>query len=113
MTGRRRPTAHDGWQSRFVNGLIDVSRAVPDTLTAVKKVPADGPARLTQLTLSTHAIQRRTGGLDLHAREDVIVVTQPTPAWPPSVYVTHDRFVGFPHVLTDGELCIYLDPSRE
>jgi hypothetical protein len=113
MTGRRRQTAHHGWQSRFITGLVDAGQAAPDTLTAVKKVPSDGPVKLTRLTFSTHAIQRRTGGLDLQASEDVIVATQPTPAWPPSVYVTHDRFVGFPHVLTDGELCIYLDPSRE
>ncbi|TLP71126.1 thiamine biosynthesis protein ThiF [Nesterenkonia sphaerica] len=45
---------------------------------------------------------------------ELVEVTVPRSAQrPPTVHVTHPRFVGYPHVLNGLLLCIYLDPSRE
>jgi hypothetical protein len=46
--------------------------------------------------------------------EDLLVlITNDFPSVPPMVYVTHDRFLGTPHVLLGHWLCLYLNPHQE
>lgn len=56
---------------------------------------------------------RAPGGLDVRDLEDVVVYVPESPVMPPHVFVEHDRFIGTPHVLSQRELCVYLDPARE
>jgi hypothetical protein len=53
------------------------------------------------------------GGLKVQPEEQVVLAVPPDPMTAPTVLVAHDRFDGYPHVLTNHELCIFLDPSRE
>jgi hypothetical protein len=68
---------------------------------------------IARLRLSTKAMKRETGGMPAQELEDVLVLVPDTPMRPPLVLVDHDRFLGAPHVLSDRQLCIYLDPARE
>nr|WP_256386832.1 ThiF family adenylyltransferase [Plantibacter sp. PA-3-X8] len=66
-----------------------------------------------QLAIYTSKIAHAEGGLVLEPTEIVEISVPPTRYRPPSVRVTHPRFVGFPHVLQGFVLCVYLDASRE
>lgn len=109
--------SHTGdWQSRFVADLQAATNDHPEVVSAVKPGPTIGGRRSTHLTLNTNGIVHAPGGMRLQPYEDVILLHSDSPARPPNVYVNHERFSGYPHVLTAGpadELCIYLDVARE
>ncbi|MBT2485921.1 thiamine biosynthesis protein ThiF [Microbacterium sp. ISL-108] len=77
-----------------------------------RKPSADGQITI-QLAMRTADIPHAEGGLVLEPTEIVEVTIPRTSYRPPSVRVTHRRFVGYPHVLGGLVLCIYLDASRE
>jgi ThiF family/Prokaryotic E2 family A len=64
-------------------------------------------------TLNTSEIITRPNGLQLLAEERFVVAIGVDDEHPPTVYVTHFRFLGQPHVLSGYQFCLYLDPSRE
>ena len=73
-----------------------------------------GDALCCRLTLETGSFVPGEGGLRVEPVEHlVIVVPDGYPQERPQVLVGHQRWLGFPHVLLDGQLCIYLDPDRE
>lgn len=111
-TGRTRlaPSSH---QQDFVSRLRESATTHPATVTRVASGPSSDQYVSVRLTLSTAAIRRNSKGLRLEPEEAVLVAVPRSPLLPPTVWLEHRRFAGFPHVLTGDELCIYLDPSRE
>jgi hypothetical protein len=102
------------WQEHFLADLDSAARTHPELvvvrerrrLTDVGEMPI-------QLGIHTGGLVHGDGGLHLESTE-IVEITIPTdPTQPPSVRVTHSRFVGYPHVLSGMVLCIYLDPNRE
>ncbi|MBK8462825.1 MAG: ThiF family adenylyltransferase [Nigerium sp.] len=98
---------------RFRDELIATATTRPDLFPEASDGPAITGFRTARLGLDTTAMPATQGGLSALPVEPVLVVMKDDPDYPPRVYVNHGRFVGVPHVLTDGELCIYLDPQRE
>lgn len=116
MKRKKRPTkppAGPTYSELFRDDLLITAKTRPDLF----REAADGDPvpgwRTARLSLDTAAMPRSDGGLVAEAQERVLVLIKDDPDYPPRVYVDHGRFVGVPHVLTDGELCIYLDPQRE
>lgn len=73
-----------------------------------------GNALWCRLSLETGSFVPGEGGLRVDPVENLIVVVPDGyPQKRPQVLVDHQRWLGFPHVLLDGQLCIYLDPDRE
>ena len=101
------------YRRAFIDSLNELARQQPDVLVDVRKLGPSGDYQLLELDLSTARMPRAGGGLPATDLETVRVLVPPWPVVPPVVYVTHQRFVGVPHVLTGNQLCIYLDPSRE
>lgn len=97
----------------FRDELLSTAQTRPDLFPEADFGDAIPGWRTARLTLSTTAMPRTHGGLAAAALERFTVLIKDDPDYPPRVYVDHGRFVGVPHVLTDGELCIYLDPQRE
>lgn len=116
MSGRSRPR-RPNWSVTFIEDLQIKAAEHPDAVEAMMATTVgEGSGRAARLTLNTQGLARRPRGLDLQPQEDVLVVPGSSPLVPPKVYVSHDRFAGFPHVLGGDrafELCIYLDPGRE
>jgi hypothetical protein len=65
--------------------------------------------------LSTAGMHIAEGGLRIRTdHEQVTLLVPPSFPWtPPVATVTHERFLGHPHVLQGDRLCVYLDPDRE
>jgi hypothetical protein len=76
-------------------------------------VDDDTGALHVSFTLNPSEITTRPKGLQLQAAEPFVVAIGVDDEHPPTVYVTHFRFLGRPHVLSGYQLCLYLDPSRE
>lgn len=106
--------SRSSWQSQFITELREIARAMPElvTIRAQRKRTDAGEVPIT-LALTTFAMRRGEGGLLLHPVEEVEVVIPRSIFHPPSVSVTHSRFVGYPHVSQGHVLCIYLDVYRE
>lgn len=68
-----------------------------------------------QVRIDTRNIERVAAGLPIATdHEDIELWFDGNyPDRPPTALVTHDRFVGYPHVLVGRILCIYLDTDRE
>lgn len=68
-----------------------------------------------RVRIDTSECTRAQGGLPIAAdHEDVELWFEADyPNRPPTVLVTHDRFLGHPHVLVGRILCVYLDTDRE
>lgn len=114
MTHRRsHGKPRDDWQSVFVAGLRDSAVTYPDTIRKVEPGRTVDDWIISLLTLSTEAMRPGVGGLKVQPSEQVVIAVPPNPMMAPTVLVAHDRFDGYPHVLTNHELCIFLDPSRE
>jgi hypothetical protein len=73
----------------------------------------DNRAVTVGITLNTGSIAVVPGGLPLHEWEEFFLCLPESPRLPPGVFVQHDRFLGFPHVMLGRVLCVYLDPYRE
>lgn len=102
------------WQEAFVADLKSAVHAHPELVVIrERRRPSDDGSIPIQLAIKTSAIPRTEGGLALEPTELVEVTLSRSAQQPPTVHVTHPRFVGYPHVLGGLVLCIYLDPSRE
>ena len=78
------------------------------------KRSVQGNTLAVTLELDTSGFERKPDGLPAQAREQVdVLVSAYYPLTPPTVGVSHWRWVGFPHVLLGTRLCIYLDPATE
>ena len=63
---------------------------------------------LVAFTIRLGPMEKRPGGLDFREREDFLCLLPPDfPFDYPSLYVNHDRFAGFPHVIWSNTLCLY------
>lgn len=111
MSNSLKPSA---WQESFTRELRQLARDTPDLLKIRAKRRPDGSGNVQiDLRIDTSSIEVVEGGLQLAKTEDVEVIIFTTDARPPSVCVSHGRFVGYPHVLQGVVLCTYLDASRE
>lgn len=75
-----------------------------------------GTGLAVRIALDTSALPAPArGGLRLRRdREDFLLAVPPNhPRSPPQVWVEHDRFLGYPHVLLGCVLCVYLDTAQE
>lgn len=106
--------SRSAWQNKFVADLEAVTRANPELVVIrERRKLAEGGEIPIQLAIRTAGIPHAEGGLVLEDTEVVEITIPPNQHRPPSVHVTHPRFVGYPHVLQGVVLCIYLDASRE
>lgn len=104
------------WQRQVLQDLGAIVNAFPGDVRVIgghRFVGKDAHLLQLQLRLRTAEIPRVAGGLPLASHEDVTVWVGPTDLAPPLVEVSHDRFVGYPHVLQGRRLCLYLDVARE
>lgn len=116
MKRKRKPPASvppSTFSGTFCDELISTAKTRPDLFPEAVLGHGNPEWHLASLTLNTTGMRRTQGGLVADALERFTVLVEDDPDYPPRVYVDHGRFVGVPHVLTDGELCIYLDPARE
>lgn len=66
------------------------------------------------LEIDTTSYVAVDGGLPVKPREFITILIGADFPWvPPAAYVTHFRWLGFPHVLLGRFLCLYLDPSTQ
>jgi predicted acylesterase/phospholipase RssA/proteasome lid subunit RPN8/RPN11 len=67
-----------------------------------------------EISISCGGMPRVEGGLPLRNRERfIIVLPDGFPFDVPSLWVSHTRFAGYPHVLWKCWLCLYQSPSTE
>ena len=115
MTKRKKPKLSPGHQLALAQ-LREVVEGSSGDIAVLDRpsVTADGSAEVT-IRVNTSKMTVRPGGLEIDAdHEDIVLsIGRFFPASPPTPKVTHDRFVGHPHVLQGERLCIYLDPDRE
>ncbi|MCC2335104.1 ThiF family adenylyltransferase [Cellulomonas wangsupingiae] len=109
----RRDPLGTPYQEGFLADLRELQRESPKTLVQVARGALNGDLLKVRLRLATGSMSRSPGGMEAHDIEDLVVLIPSSPLAPPVVGVTHDRFLGVPHVLSDGQLCVYLDPARE
>ncbi|PTU54922.1 thiamine biosynthesis protein ThiF [Sphaerisporangium cinnabarinum] len=109
----RRDPLGTPYQEGFLAELRALQREFPKTLVQVARVSLNGDLLRVRLRLATRSMSRSPGGMKANDSEDLVVLIPSTPFAPPIVGVTHDRFLGVPHALSDGQLCVYLDPTRE
>lgn len=108
---RTRPTA---WQRRVLKDLRASARQQPQTLRVLDRSQLDGNAHLhVALALTTTGITTKPSGLAFEPVETFHLVVAPASDRPPSIGVTHPRFLGCSHVLSGHTVCLYLDPARE
>lgn len=101
-------------QARVADELRELTSRNPLVLTA-ETLDAEKDELHARLRISTRDIARALSGLPISPdAEDIELRFGSTyPNGPPTVIVSHDRFVGYPHVLVGHILCIYLDTARE
>lgn len=76
-------------------------------------VTADGDLVLS-FTLDTSTISVVDGGLPVGDEEAFVAVVDRDYPWsPPTACVEHRRFAEHAHVISGGQLCVFLDPDRE
>lgn len=97
----------------FVNDLKTICAANRRLLRFGHVVTAESSGRFVSMVILTRSFRKRPGGLSVNSMEEVLVEVPALPTQPPRVWVTHSRFVGYPHVLQGCNICIYLDPNRE
>lgn len=83
-------------------------------ILAIRPGAATGSAVAVDLSINTQGLERVADGLPLRDRERfVISVPAAFPFEPPSVWLRHSRFAGFPHVQWGRHLCLYQAPGSE
>lgn len=94
--------------------LLDLVDQHP-LLLSVEDLPARKGDFHARVRIATAHLDRVETGLPVAAgHEDIELWFEDTyPDRPPMALVTHDRFLGYPHVLIGRILCIYLDTHRE
>jgi hypothetical protein len=109
----RRAPLGTPYQEAFLAELRALQREYPKTLVQVARESLNGDLLRVRLRLATREMGRSSGGMNAHDFEDLVVLIPSNPLAPPAVGVTHERFIGTPHALSSGQLCVYLDPARE
>lgn len=101
------------YQEGFHAELRALRREFPKILVQVARESLNGDHLRVRLRMATRSMSRSPGGMKAHEFEDLVVLIPSSPLAPPIIGVTHDRFLGTPHALSDGQICVYLDPARE
>lgn len=102
------------WQKAAREQLRALGEEHSDTLVVRLPGKMVDEALFIEISLNTQDLRDpKPGGLRLDETEDFLIAIPQSALGPPTVGVQHDRFLGFPHVLTGTRLCLYLDPSRE
>ncbi|GAA3213546.1 ThiF family adenylyltransferase [Oerskovia jenensis] len=109
----RRAPLGTPYQEGFLAELRALHRESPKTLVQVARESLNGDLLRVRLRLATRGMSRSPGGMNAHDFEDLVVLIPSNALAPPVVGVTHERFIGIPHALSSGQLCVYLDPARE
>ena len=103
-------------QASALDQLGAIERIDPSAVEvlAVDDPDDDGGRIRVELSLDCRGIEHRHGGLELRDREAFhILVDSAFPFEYPSVFVTHARWAGKPHVQWGVSLCLYAAPSVE
>jgi hypothetical protein len=102
-------------QRAALDELQQLAMTYPAILLNVEVLPRSTAPAAARLRISTADVTRLATGLPISSDYEDVIVTIPDdyPDIPPAVWVEHDRFLHGAHVLSGGELCIYLDPTRE
>ncbi|WP_071622561.1 ThiF family adenylyltransferase [Nocardiopsis dassonvillei] len=108
----KKPTLNP-YQKAFLEELKQAAVDYPDTITRVIRRRHVTGYAIAEVELNTADMQQVDSGMQVGERESVFVAIGEHDLLPPRVYVAHGRFAGYPHILTENELCIYLDPTRE
>lgn len=98
---------------QFIADLVAQAKEHPAAVRRVRAKGGKAGYRRVEVDIDTSLMPKAPDGLAAHDVEPVVVWVPPTAMTPPLVTVEHTRFVGVPHALPDGQLCIYLDPARE
>ena len=84
-----------------------------ESLSISNTIVEEDTARVI-LKVDTTIYSRGTGGLPVKPRELVTIQFNGHFPWiPPTAFVMHGRWAGFPHVLRGIRLCLYLDPATQ
>lgn len=96
-------------QTRAFRELQRLHAADPDGFEIIATELTEKSRSLyVTLSLRLGPMENREGGLSLREREEFTLLVSPDfPFEYPSLYVTHDRFAGFPHVIWSTWLCLY------
>ena len=109
MTGDTTPGAQ-------LRRILDEFNAAADDITsfAIRESTIDGDVARVILEVDTTDYSAHADGLPVKPLEYVTIRVGPYFPWVlPTAYVTHWRWVGFPHVLGGSVLCLYLNPSTQ
>ena len=101
--------------ARLDQTLNDLSVAV-DAIDSfrIRDTKIDGDTASVILEIDTTIYPASTGGLPVKSSEYVTILIGVDFPWtPPTTFVTHRRWIGFPHVLQGSRLCLYLDPASQ
>ena len=100
-------------QLRQTLDAFSAAAAAIDSL-AIRDATTDGDVAVVILEVDTTIYSVDASGLPVKPREYVTLrVGSDFPWIPPTAFVTHWRWIGFPHVLGGTVLCLYLDPSTQ
>lgn len=111
MTARSDWSAGQRLASDQLNALSDAASGAVDVLN---ETLADDGGLVVEVALDLYALPHAPGGIRVRPRERFkIYVPVPFPFKLPSVYVTHARWAGTPHVQWGNHLCLYAAPSTE
>ncbi len=84
-----------------------------ESLSISNAIVEEDTARVI-LEVDTTIYPRGPGGLPVRPRELVTIQLNGHFPWiPPTAFVMHGRWAGFPHVLQGIRLCLYLDPTTQ
>lgn len=114
MARSRTETISDG-QRQARRELGEIAQQHPGLIQIVGNGSSRGGYLWLGVRLSTAGVHVAEGGLRIRAdHEQVTLLVPPSFPWtPPVATVTHERFLGHPHVLQGDRLCVYLDSGRE
>lgn len=97
-----------------MSDLQALAKEFPDTLKILKPdFDSDNNESIIPIILHLEDLKAVPTGLRLRPSEQVYIRVPSNFFQPPQAEVTHNRFLGYPHVLQGRRLCIFLDPSRE
>lgn len=104
-------------QRLAIEQMHDVEReSEGDSFTVHSTNPTSGPSGnvLVEFTVLCRDLRSVPTGISFRDRERFSALIPPSyPFVPPSLWVSHDRFAGFPHVQWKHHLCLYASPDTE
>jgi len=83
-------------------------------IVAIREPAAEGSALTATISVRCNGYTREDGGIPLRPREKLLIeIKAAFPLKVPSLYFTHNRYAGFPHVQWGTYICLYQAPETE